>query len=434
MRAWSTFKSYSRRLWVWLTEPAPSVVDFETRLRSRWLAAAFLVLIPLGVIVASIPALVDHNAPWEDRQVWAIAAALFLVLLANRSLIRRGRYKVAVFMAVVIASVTILAISVMEKDTTNPIDDVTYLLAVVLFTSTLMPQRVTAVVFVCLLTILMLMPLWQPDLSLETILKGPASLMIIAYALTVFGSTLRTRLEHHQMDLLRAENAERRRAEAQLRDSLAEKEVLIKEIHHRVKNNLQIISSLLALQIPGLADPNVRAQFEDSQNRIRTMALIHERLYRSENLRRIDFAPYLRDLTGYLIAGYQLERKGIRFDISADEVALDIDTAIPCGLLINELVSNALKHAFVGKTDGTISVNMRHAAEGYYTLTVRDDGVGFPDGLDYRNSHSLGLQLVTSLVRQLGGSMELSRQPGTTIVICFNDIVHAGLAIRKSAS
>jgi len=214
---------------------------------------------------------------------------------------------------------------------------------------------------------------------------------------------------------------ERVQAENRLRASLQEKEVLLKEIHHRVKNNLQIISSLLNLQAVHLQDPSLQAQYQDSQDRIRSMALIHERLYRSDDLAQIDFGSYLRDLTGSLAQTYQSQRQGITLNVSTDTVFLDIDTAMPCGLLVNELVSNALKHAFPSGRNGTVSVELHNhaASSNQLRLVVRDDGIGFPADLEYPKTTTLGLQLVSSLVRQLGGTVVLDRQPGTAFDISF---------------
>lgn len=224
----------------------------------------------------------------------------------------------------------------------------------------------------------------------------------------------------------------RKRADMQLRASLSEKEVLIKEIHHRVKNNLQIISSLLNLQSPNLQDPITLAQFQDSQNRIRTMALIHESLYRSDDMAQIDLGPYLRDLTSHLLASYQTQRSGVALKVETDDIHLDIDTAIPCGLIVNELVSNALKRAFPNGREGEIKVEMRCNGSGQYLLVVGDDGAGMPGSVDHRTTSSLGLQLVNSLTRQLDGTVEV-QSPGTRFAICFpNPVSHKVTRVETS--
>lgn len=216
----------------------------------------------------------------------------------------------------------------------------------------------------------------------------------------------------------------RKRADVQLRASLAEKEVLLKEIHHRVKNNLQVISSLLNLQSNASDNPLMMSQFQDSQNRIRSMALIHERLYRSGDLAHIDFKEYLQDLTNHLVQSYQAHIRGVVLQIMIGDVHLDIDTAIPCGLLITELVSNALKHAFpiAGGHGGEICVQMCGTDNKHYELVVQDDGIGFSERLDWRNTTSLGLQLVNSLTRQLSGTVDLEAHSGTRFTIRFSRI------------
>ena len=216
----------------------------------------------------------------------------------------------------------------------------------------------------------------------------------------------------------------RRQAEEQIKASLLEKEVLLKEIHHRVKNNLQIISSLLNLQSGYIGDEQVSQMFKESQNRVRSMALIHEKLYQSENLARIDFAEYVRDLTNYLFRMYGASSYGIKLEINADDVSLDIDMAIPCGLIVNELVSNSLKYAFPieprqSESKGTIRIGLNSDNNGKLTLIVSDNGIGLPEGLDYRKTGSLGLQLVNTLANQLEGDMELDRNGGTTFKITF---------------
>ncbi|WP_052309950.1 histidine kinase N-terminal 7TM domain-containing protein [Methanocella arvoryzae] len=220
---------------------------------------------------------------------------------------------------------------------------------------------------------------------------------------------------------LQAEMWERKKAEEQIRHSLQEKEVLLKEIHHRVKNNLQIISSLLSLQA-GTSSKESAAAFTESQNRIRSMALIHEKLYQSSNLSRIDFGGYVSGLMSHLVKSYA-PGPGISVDIDIEDIALDIDLAIPCGLIINELASNSLKYAFKDGRQGNILIRMEKTGS-LYTLTVGDDGVGLPRILDFRDSPSLGLQLVNTLVDQLEGTIELGQDTGTTFKITFKEITH----------
>ncbi len=229
---------------------------------------------------------------------------------------------------------------------------------------------------------------------------------------------------------LHLEVAERKRAEEMVRASLQEKEVLLKEIHHRVKNNLQIISSLLSLQSVYTDDEQMLAMFVESQNRIRSMALVHERLYQSSNLGQIEFGGYIRQLSRQLLITYQPTLGQVELKVDAQPgVALPIDEAVTCGLILNELVSNALKHAFPDGRPGEVCVAVSMEDGERVILKVSDDGVGFPEAFDFRNTESLGMQLVNTLVHQLDGTVELDRQGGTALQIEFaippRDVRHA---------
>ncbi len=214
---------------------------------------------------------------------------------------------------------------------------------------------------------------------------------------------------------------ERKHQEERLMASLREKEVLLKEIHHRVKNNLQVVSSLLNLQSTSLRDPHVLALFKDSQNRIQSMALVHEMLYQSQNLSSISFRSYLDNLIGRIRGSYGTSSP-VALQLDADEAIVGIDTAIPCALLVNELVANALEHAFPDGRGGTVHVGLRAEADGSFTLRVSDDGIGLPASIDLESVESLGLRLVQALTRQLEGTLDFSRDGGTTCTIRFHEM------------
>jgi PAS domain S-box-containing protein len=209
-------------------------------------------------------------------------------------------------------------------------------------------------------------------------------------------------------------------ANSALETALQQKDMLLKEIHHRVKNNLQIVSSLLSLQAGYNPDPLVKELFADSQQRIQSMALIHEILYQSRDLGRINMADYLRTLASHLVRSYRTDDGQITLTLSVDQVLLDVDTAIPCGLLLNELISNCLKHAFPDHRKGEVSVDLHADPAGRVTLTVRDDGIGFPADADFRNSNTLGLQLITGLVEQLKGTVSMARDGGCAFTITLS--------------
>jgi PAS domain S-box-containing protein len=214
----------------------------------------------------------------------------------------------------------------------------------------------------------------------------------------------------------------RLKAEEKIKDSLKEKDILLKEIHHRVKNNMQIISSLLNLQLRHVRDERDVELFKDSQNRVHSLALVHEKLYKSEDLSRIDFDEYSKSLTAELFHSYQVNPSMIKFDIHVKEIYLGVNVAIPCALIINELVSNSLKYAFEDSKEGMINIdfNATHEKGGdAYTLIVADNGIGIPEDLNYINTETLGLQLVNTLTNQLKGNIELDRSRGTKFTITF---------------
>ncbi len=215
---------------------------------------------------------------------------------------------------------------------------------------------------------------------------------------------------------------ERKEAEEKLKASLVEKEVLLREIHHRVKNNLQIISSLLNLQSRHVENEPALDMFLESRNRVRSMALVHEKLYRSDDLAKVDFCEYIQSLSRHLFMVYGVSSTEIDLCVDAKDVFLDINTSIPCGLIINELISNSLKHAFSGRKRGRIHVVLRPEKNGNFKLVVRDDGVGLPKDLDVAKTESLGLQLVAMLVEQLQGTFRIDNNQGTSIEILFKKI------------
>ncbi len=215
---------------------------------------------------------------------------------------------------------------------------------------------------------------------------------------------------------------QRKMAEMKIQESLREKEVLLQEIHHRVKNNLQVISSLLDLQSQHIEEQPMLKLFQQSCNRIRSMALIHETLYNVKDFAKINFAEYIENLSSYLFSAYGVNAENINLELALDEINLNIDTAIPCGLLINELVSNALKHAFPNKAKGTIYITLHGDEDKYYTLTIRDNGIGLPPHWEGKSGNSLGLKLVDVLAQQLEGTLQLNSGSGTEFSLRFSEL------------
>lgn len=213
----------------------------------------------------------------------------------------------------------------------------------------------------------------------------------------------------------------REKAEQQIKESLEEKETLLKEIHHRVKNNLIIISSLLNLQADYVTDKASYEMFMESKNRARSMALIHERLYQSTDLREINFGEYIKTLSMDLYKAYVTDSELIKLNLDLESVPVDINTAIPCGLIINELVVNSLKHAFPQDKKGELNIKFR-LKDGNLILKICDNGIGFPKDIDFKNTESLGLNLVNMLVGQIDGKIEMIVNNGTEFKITFPEV------------
>lgn len=216
---------------------------------------------------------------------------------------------------------------------------------------------------------------------------------------------------------------ERKKIEEELRISLNEKEILLKEIHHRVKNNLQVISSLLNLQSNTFTDARLQEKFQESINRIKSMAIIHELLYRAGDLSKISISDYFNALVNFISESYAINMN-IKFDveINTKSKTIDIDKGIPCGLILNELLSNAIKYAFKFKKSGKVFVSFSEitlSGKNYFKLIVKDNGIGFPKKIDLENPESFGLQIINSLVSQLSGTMKVESKMGTTFTILF---------------
>ena len=235
---------------------------------------------------------------------------------------------------------------------------------------------------------------------------------------------------------LENEIIERKRTEQALRQSL-QKEVLLREIHHRVKNSLQIIISLLRMQSRSIGNESLSVALRQSENRIRSMALIHEKLYQSADLARVDFADYVRDLASDLFLSYSVQSRSVILESAIQPISLDLDQAQPCSLVLNELISNALRHAFPDGRAGTLRVSFQETEDGRCSLTVRDNGVGLPPGFDHTSTNSLGLRLVSNLVNQLQGTLQISSSGGTSVEVLFprhSNSVSGAQDDEKSAS
>ena len=214
---------------------------------------------------------------------------------------------------------------------------------------------------------------------------------------------------------------ERKEYERQLEESIKEKEVLLKEVHHRVKNNMQVISSILNLQSSYIDDETALSILRESQDRIKSMSFVHESLYQSNTLSEVNFSEYIQNIARNLFHSYGRPQGGLSLDFELEEVFLNLDTSIPCGLIINEIVSNSLKYAFEGRESGIIKIEFSKLSDGKLKLIVSDNGIGLPDNFDIENAESLGLQLVTTLITQISGVLEIDTRNGTRFNIVFKE-------------
>jgi len=212
---------------------------------------------------------------------------------------------------------------------------------------------------------------------------------------------------------------ERKLAEQRIKDALLQKDLLLREVHHRVKNNLQVVHSLLDLQAMKVKDPEVVSALRDSQNRVRSMSLIHQTLYQSTNVAQVDFNQFLSELMVGLTEAYRSATGRVDIHMQAEDVRLPINEAIPCGLIINELVSNALKHGFADGRSGSIWIKLQQDGK-HVTVQVQNDGAAIPEEHDLRRSGSLGLQLVNLFTRQLRGKLEVQRANPVSFTIRFD--------------
>ncbi len=257
--------------------------------------------------------------------------------------------------------------------------------------------------------------LWAPGNSIPSDKEPLLAALVFGLFLILMGGVFGRRLVQSLHNLYQSKEALERRAE--------EKEMLLKEVHHRVKNNLQTVSSLLRMQGRAIEDPHTLSQIRSSQNRVVCMAMVHEMLYMREDLSCIEYSTYVQQLADYLVKSVKGADTDIRLKIEVPEIELGIDTALPLGLLINEAVTNALKYGFQGRESGEISISLEKEDAHGYVLRIGDDGIGYPENMDYKASKSLGLKLIHNLSRQLKGSVirDLSKR-GTNYVIRFQEV------------
>lgn len=351
--------------------------------------------------------------------------ALFPAIVAGWRLGKNGGILIGVIVQLINAFLFPFCISLVQSDTgTNPVQGIPLAL-LVFFTGWLTGWLVELLEQVRAQSAELACKNNQLQAEIAERLQAEESLKLLNEQLDARVQTRTAQLTAINEDLQK-EVASRKLAEEQAKISIKEKEVLLKEVHHRVKNNLQIVSSLLNLQAGLIEDQVAIAVIQDSQHRVRTMAMIHEKLYQSQDLTSIDFVDYIRSLAVNLFYSYGIDRERIRLTVTADEISMAIDSAVPCGLIMNELISNALKHAFPQNRSGNLNIDLRKGTQpGMFVFTVADDGAGLPDEANFAQPASLGLQLVHLLVNQQKGSIELDHSHGTRYKVIIMETTEA---------
>ncbi len=395
------------RIWDRFTAPSAAIEDFEQQRQARVLASLLVIAIPLNLIGM----MVVHSL-YVDQTSDLVSMFILLVVAYGFS---RTRYIALSSLLAIGVFAGLPFLMVLNRQAIDPHLANEYLiwLAIpILISGMVRPLQRTILVSSMIALGLFVIILLMPTLTFEK--NGSVFGFIWTAAMLVI---LLATVYYQSMDQLRNQLVERQRIEEKLRASVAEKEVLLREIHHRVKNNLQIISSLLSLQASHVTHADTVAMIHDSQHRIRSMALVHEQLYRSSDLAQIDFPAYVQQLVAHL--QYAYVQSDIQLTTHLDSAFSDLDTALSCGLIVNELVSNALKHAFPDGRSGEVQIKFQIGNPGPHILVIQDDGIGIPEDLDLQTTDSLGLQLVNSLVHQLEGTLELSAVAGTTFTIRF---------------
>lgn len=399
----------------------------------------------IGIALATLCAGIAIVLSFGDvRDALIIVATLPLVLLAELFVRKRRMEAAAVFLALVLgANITLVSTLGLGVHSVSIMAFPTILVLASLVTRRRAMIFLTLFVLACLAWLVFgeLSGLFKPE-TLEKSVIGDFITVAVIIGVTAFlGSfvsadlfrgnrRLKEELEQRRRaeERLAADMAGRLEIEGKLREALdektallGEKELLLKEVHHRVKNNMQVVASILSLQADLLEDPATVAILRESQNRVFSLSLVHEQLYKTSNLASINFREYLENLASTLADSYDSKAKHVQFAYRIGELALGVEQAIPCGLIVNELVSNALKHAFPDRGKGTVVIGLLELRDGRYELSVEDDGVGIALDKDWRVTTSLGMQLVQSLTKQLRGEVNLERlSPGSRFTIHFS--------------
>jgi two-component sensor histidine kinase len=386
----------------------------------RWYVRAGL----CGAGVFAVLIVLDYVSTPENFRLFLAYRACIILLLISASLlgIRYAKapplfHHAVVYAMVVAVAVTVELMILRLGGHASPYYTGQVLVGIytVWFTNARMPHPLLYALLIYLVYLV-------PILALDDITAPRDFLTANVFLLMIFGSAVL--IKHLYERTLVTEfglEYDLERNQKRLEQSLADKDVLMREIHHRAKNNLAVISSLLGIQSSRMEDEKSREVFRESQRRVRSMSLIHERLYRSGDMKGLGLSEYIRDLAADLFRTYNVSSSRVRLVTDIPDVALDVDTIIPCGLIVNELISNSLKHAFPAGREGELKLTLERAGEDEYLLVVKDDGRGLPDEFDVNRTGTMGMSIVTSLTNQLNGSIEVGGGPGAEFRVLFRE-------------
>ncbi len=396
-KPWDFVQNATISLRQWLSKPTREIENYEDRINAQAFFKIILVLIPFGFTATIMVPIIRYSGSFLRDSDFRLAAFGTIFWISAMIITRQGNYRLATWIS------TIIACFVIYSSTFNDpqLKDLDFLFFPLFFSSIFLSTKETAYLLIFNLIGIFIFSWLKGDVTPIQITRT-LSFVLTGSVLLYFGSNHRGTLESHRRKLLQ--------------NSITEKDTLLKEIHHRVKNNLQIVSSLINLQLQQFDEPSTRSIIEDSQNRIYSMALVHEKLYQTKHLARLDFGEYIRDLISSLANTFPGDIT-VKFEL--DTIYIDNDIAIPCGLILTELVSNSFKHAFPDKNTGVIEIILRETEANGFALIVRDDGIGIPEEMIGKKSDSLGLSLVHSLVHQLKGEISFKKQVGSVVTMNF---------------
>jgi len=382
----------------------------ETERSNRLLSSILLICITLNSFILVYFMAISSISLLKDRNLWILMISLiaFICLLVIN---QRGYFRTAVSATLLFLSFMILHFAAKIGDSSSYFCYILYLIVPILLSSLLLSVKKTFIISLIILAVLITGYVFIKDSPYARFALDSLAFLAITSTFIIYIAYYRKKQEMARVQELMAK-------EKHLQQTLEEKDVLIKEVHHRVKNNLQVIISLLNLQSYHFKNKQILKFIQDSKHRILSIAEVHENLYQSSNLSKIEFSRYIHSVTKGLMNAYSTNQN-VKLTLQIEPFDLDINYAVPCGLIINELTTNALKHAFPDKRSGNIIIRCEKR-NNTVELEIRDNGIGIPDNIPLQSKKSMGMTLVNILTEQINGSISIKREKETSIKITFD--------------